>query len=274
VYGIDREAILARDMLGGQPPPGCRVLSGPFPAGSSSDDPLAYAYDTQIVPRPYEPRLAQTLVQVARREVQSARRAASSPDSPPAADPGDQRASGEDQAPAVEAPGQPVEPAPADKTEPLRLVLVHPAYETARLATESIAADLARVGVACTIQPLPPGATRPAHDEWDLLYADVVMQEPLVDARLLLARDGLAASDSPYVNLALQNLDQALSWRDARLRLRQLHRTTHDELTVIPLWQLTEYFAFRRGLRDVGSQLATLYQQIEQWQVSPDVGAP
>ena len=38
-------------LCGGEPPEGCRVISGPFPAGISNDDPLNYAYDERIEPR-------------------------------------------------------------------------------------------------------------------------------------------------------------------------------------------------------------------------------
>ena len=44
---------------------GITVLSGPFPAGTSFSDPLRYAYNNQLEPRPFEPRLAAVLATVA-----------------------------------------------------------------------------------------------------------------------------------------------------------------------------------------------------------------
>ena len=64
VYGINRAGILSH-LLGGKTVPGCHVLSGPFPQGESYDDPIGYAYDTEIKARPYEPQLALALAGVA-----------------------------------------------------------------------------------------------------------------------------------------------------------------------------------------------------------------
>ena len=55
-YGIHRQAIL-NQMLGGVEIPGCVVTSSPFPVGMGADDPMGYASDESIEPRPYEPRL-------------------------------------------------------------------------------------------------------------------------------------------------------------------------------------------------------------------------
>jgi ABC-type transport system substrate-binding protein len=64
VYGIDRQSILGRGLLGGQPLEGCDLLSGPFPRGAASD-PFAYAYDGKIEPKAYEPGTAAILVRLA-----------------------------------------------------------------------------------------------------------------------------------------------------------------------------------------------------------------
>ena len=58
MYGTNRQDILAGELLEGLESDGCRVLSGPFPAGLAQNDPLGYAYDQSIEPRPYEPPLA------------------------------------------------------------------------------------------------------------------------------------------------------------------------------------------------------------------------
>ncbi len=62
LYGINREDILTGELLEGLKFEGCRVLSGPFPAGIEMNDPLGYAYDQTIEPRPYEPPLAKLLL--------------------------------------------------------------------------------------------------------------------------------------------------------------------------------------------------------------------
>ena len=62
LYGINRQDILTGELLEGLESEGCRVLSGPFPAGIELNDPLGYAYDQSILPRSYEPPLAKLLL--------------------------------------------------------------------------------------------------------------------------------------------------------------------------------------------------------------------
>ncbi|MEA3342075.1 MAG: ABC transporter substrate-binding protein, partial [Chloroflexota bacterium] len=64
IYGINRKSILDH-LIGGVKMSGSSLLSGPFLRGESYDDPLGYAYDTTIKPRPYEPHLAIALAGVA-----------------------------------------------------------------------------------------------------------------------------------------------------------------------------------------------------------------
>jgi len=45
-----------------------------------------------------------------------------------------------------------------------------------------------------------------------------------------------------------------------------VHRVAYDDVSVVPLWQLTEYVAYHKSLRGVGARPATLYQRVEQWQ--------
>ncbi len=63
-YGIQRQAIL-QQMLAGEDVPGCVVTSSPFPLGIGTGDPMGYASDESIVPRPYDPQLCIALASVA-----------------------------------------------------------------------------------------------------------------------------------------------------------------------------------------------------------------
>src|SRR3970282_276310 len=72
LYGLNRELILRQGLLRGHSLPGVQGTSTPFPAPSASGDSQAYAYDQQIAPRPYDPRLALTLRLVAERGPKSA----------------------------------------------------------------------------------------------------------------------------------------------------------------------------------------------------------
>ncbi len=231
VYGIHRKAIL-NAMTGGKPQPGCQLTSGPFSPGVSRDDPLDYAYDHSIDPRPYDPRLAIGLAEVAFRELAEAKKKQ----------------------------GQTLKKMPP-------FVLAYPADAIARLAAGAIKKQLALVGIPVNLEELPAGVPPRLNDKIDLLYAELAMWEPVVDARRLLDRDGLAGSCSPYMSLALKQLEQASDWPAVGLKLRQIHQLAHSEVAVVPLWQLTDFFAYRRRLSGVGPRPVTLYQHVESWKV-------
>ena len=44
-----------------------------------------------------------------------------------------------------------------------------------------------------------------------------------------------------------------------------LHRLLHEDVTVLPLWQTLDHFAYRKTLAGVAAQPVRLYQNIEQW---------
>jgi tetratricopeptide (TPR) repeat protein len=231
VYGIHRKAIL-NAITGGKPQAGGQLISGPFSPGVSRDDPLDYAYDHSIDPRGYDPRLAIGLAEVAFRELAEKKKKE----------------------------GQKLKKMPS-------LVLAYPADAIARLAVGTIKKQLALVGIPIETAELPAGVPARLTDKIDLLYAELAMWEPVVDARRLLDRDGLAGSCSPYMSLALKQLEEAADWPTVGLKLRQIHQLAHGEVAVVPLWQLTDFFAYRRNLSGVGSRPVTLYQHVESWKV-------
>lgn len=228
VYGINRPLILEH-LLGDNPPSGCRVISGPFSAGTSLQDPLAYAYDDTIEPRDYEVRLAMVLAEVARSELA-----------------------------ATDTLGR-------WKELPV-MVLAHPPHEIARVACTWIRDQLRAIGLRLTLRELPPEACRPIPDDVDLVYAELAMWEPVVDARRLLSAEGPAGGCSRYMGLALSQLDQATDWVQVSAKLRRIHRLAHNEIAVVPLWQIVDHFAYHRSLAGVGSGPVTLYQNVESWQ--------
>jgi len=229
VYGIHRQAVLDH-LTRGESISGCRVVSGPFSPGLSHDDPLDYAYDSSIAPRAFEPRLAIGLAEVAFRE-----------------------------AAAIEKnKGVAWESMP-------EVVLAHPPHEIARTACRSIQRQLKLVGVPVVLRELEPGLPAMIPDDVDLLYAELAMWEPVVDARRGLGEGGLSGRCSAYMSLALRQLDQAADWAEVRGRLRRIHRLAHDEVSVVPLWQLPDHFAYLGTLEGVGSRPVTLYQDVEAW---------
>jgi len=271
VYAIDRELILTHDLLYDEKPPrvGCRVISGPFPIGMRGDDPISYAYNKEVKVRPFDQRLAMCLAGVALKQV---------------SDSSEKKGLGK------------VEKVPT-------LVLAHPPHPIARAACKAIQKHLQiilpKVGAkapatpadssapatqaaaapaaaptaptvppppAVTLRELPPGVVVPADGEYDLLYVEMVMQDPIVDAGRLLGVDGIAGGTSPFLNLALRKLATATGWKGANAELKIIHQLVADEVVVIPLWQLTEFFAYHKSVKGIASQPVLLYQNVEQWQ--------
>jgi hypothetical protein len=233
-FGIDRKWIVDRVLAGGAALPGYEVLSGPFPIGVSLSDPIRYAYNAQIAPRPYEPRLAAILASIAWAGVQ---------------DP-----TGKSE--------QPLEGLP-------ELVLAHPNDPVIRVACQAIEGFLERAGIPIRLREFSAEELLKDQVDYDLRYAELAVWEPITDARLIVGSKGVAGNiHSPYLNAALSKLDEATNWNDVRTRLNEVHEIAHHELPVIPLWQTVNYFAYRTSIRGVGETPITLYQNIEQWRLS------
>jgi ABC-type transport system substrate-binding protein len=232
-YGIDRQAILDADVLGNQKVPGCQLISGPFPIGTYDNDPLAYAYNPRVPVRSYNPRLASILNMLARRELTEK----------------------------AEKRGETV---PAET----KIVLGFPGSQLARVTCQAISQYLATVGITCELRELPPDADPNAMPDLDLVYKQVAMWEPIVDARRLLAPQGVAAVSNEYVGMALRRLDAAKNWREVRERLHDLHRIVDEQVAIIPLWQTVNYLVHAERVSGVGQHPLTLYQDVEQWQVA------
>jgi tetratricopeptide (TPR) repeat protein len=232
LYAINRQAILSQGLLGGAQAPGFNVISGPFPTGVTSDDPIGYANDETRPPWPYDPRLAFVLAKLAENEVNDA--AARKRQGPPERKP---------------------------------LVICRPATEAARIACAAIVKQLEIVQIKSQVVDLPPGQTKPQGD-WDLLYVEMQIFEPLVDAQRLMGEGGLAFIDTPYVRQILRNLELATNWSRARRLLQQLHATIHEDFSLLPLYQTTESFAYRRQLSGLSEKPAWLYENLADWRTA------
>jgi len=266
IYGINRQAILDH-LLGGEKMSGCGVISGPFLRGESYDDPLGYAHDATIKPRPHEPHLAIALAGVAVDMLAAARAKKAAAKKAGAEQPPDENAD------------RPVEKEETKKSGPnqiiARLVLAHPGNEVSRVACAHIKRQLKLVGIEITLRelalgPVDEGPVEKVPEDVDLLYAELPMWEPIINARELLGESGPSRGTSSYMGLALRQLDLATDWRQVRAKLRQIHRIAHNDVAVIPLWRMTDHFAHRRGLRGLGEQPVLLYQNVEQWRIDPD----
>ena len=65
----------------------------------------------------------------------------------------------------------------------------------------------------------------------------------------------------------LRRLEEARNWKEVRDRLLVLHSISHHELPVLPLWQMTDSFAYRRNLVGMGSRIVSLYQNAANWRL-------
>jgi hypothetical protein len=243
-YAIDSRSIVRDILLGGDEVAGFTSISGPFPAGASLTDPVGYAYNSELRPRPYEPRLAALLSGVARATLAKRDRE-------------ERKARGEE----VEAEDPTKEPT---LPPPDELVLVHPADAIARVACQALKLQLDNVGIPVKLVEAPPGRA-PAEMPYDLLYAELAVWEPLTDARRLLGRSGLTGRASALMSSALDELDASQNWNEARTRLKAIHRIAYYDLPVIPLWQTLNHFAHRNWLAGVGENPLTLYQDLDDW---------
>jgi tetratricopeptide (TPR) repeat protein len=230
-YGIHREAILEQ-MLGGVDLPGCAVTSSPFLMGVDAGDPMGYASDSLIKPRPFNPWLARLLGTIALQAYADAHK--NDPKPPPAKH---------------------------------VLVLAHPADEVATAACKSILKqlDLLKLNVSIELRPIDGPMPSRVPDDVDLLYVELPAWEPLVDAHRLLGAEGMTGSCSPYMTLALRQLDEAVDWSQVRDRLHRIHCISYDDVAILPLWQLVEQFAYHESLRGVAASPVSLFQNIEQW---------
>lgn len=233
LLGTDRERIL-RMLLDGRPEDGCRVISGPFPAGTRRADPLGYAYDDGIEPRPYQPAAALALLQVAAAQARETARKQ----------------------------GRPLPDGNA-------LTLCLPPHEIAREACREITRQWRLLGLEVRLIEASPRDSAPASEGWDFLYVEAAMWEPAGDVFRLFSLPLFDGRLSPYVTLSLARVTEAADWPEMSARLRAVHRAVHDDVAVLPLYQLADYFAIRKGIEEVPARPAVLYQDVEKWRIVP-----
>lgn len=253
-YGIARQRIVEQVITAGKELPGYEVLSGPLPPGRSLSDPLRYGYNSQVKPRPYEPRLAATLALVAADSV------ARSQNKPNSQDKKDPAASSETENVAPAAGGEIVIPP---------LVLAHSSDALTRTACDLIQQQLGQIGIPIKLAEVDQEALLTDSSDYDLRYVELTIAEPLIDIHALAGRTGIAKPGSPSMRSALRNLDSASTWRHVRERLGEIHRIAHNDLPLIPLWQTTNHFAYRTELEGIGDDLIHLYQNVADWRLVP-----
>ena len=82
--------------------------------------------------------------------------------------------------------------------------------------------------------------------------------------------DALASATSLRILQLLLQLERASDWASARELALQIDRESRDELPIIPLWQLSDHYAWRDRLTGPSERSrASLYQGIETWEIVP-----
>ena len=226
--GIDRAGIV-NDVFGGAEIDGCEPLSGPFPIGSDDYDQVSYAYDLKVKSLPFQQRLSMVLSHMARTGKTNS--------------------------------------FPEGRSAPPSLVLAHPAGSLATSACFKIKQSWEESGIATTLRPLSADVSFPDDDNWDLLYVEAAIEEPLTDAARIMGAHGIARDVSSPVEQSLQKLGYSESWQGASRTLRRIHRQVANDLSVIPLYQIKEHFAFRKNVYGLGRDLIHLYQNVRRWKI-------
>jgi ABC-type transport system substrate-binding protein len=235
MYATNRPEVLRGELIGSDNPQDGRVLSGPFPMGSETNDPLNYAYDPNIKPKPYDPRLAKLLLYMVEKEVAAQYQKLK-------------------------------QPVPENK--PLRLGV--PNYELAKIAAQALLEQWQLVGVKAEIVPLPEGKAFDEESKCDLVYLTATMWEPAIDIERLLGGSSPAKSNNPFIVQALTKVRKARSWRETRVALQDVHRLVDYHLPIMPLWQITDRFAYSQQLQGLADRSVSLYDKIPEWRL----GAP
>ena len=236
---IDRDAIVSEVITNGQGIDGCGPLSGPFPLGGDDNDQISYGYDLRVKPFRHNERMAMALTEIAIRQ----------------------------EKPKKDLDQQSLDN--VDKSDKGRstLVLAHQNSSLVSNCAAAIARSWNAAGIPTTLRALPPGVTYPKDSQWDVLYTELFIEEPVVDAIRMLGHNGFAEQISAPVEQSLRALVTSQTWQGACMALRNIHRQISVDLSVIPLYQVKEHFAFRDNVYDVGRDLVHLYQFVHRWKV-------
>ena len=227
---IDRNLVVNDVICNGNLIDGCTPISGPFPLGTADNDQISYGYDVKSNPIAFNEALGGVLTDLSM---------------------------------------QPKPPKREIRLKAPSLTIAHPQSSVAANACNAIARTWTQAGFPTETRPLKPGESIPEDPNWDFLYMEIAIEEPLADARKLIGSSGVATDVSAPIEQTLRRLDYARSWRSACADLRRLHRQIRVDLSVIPLWQVTEFYAFRNSARNLGRDIIHLYQNVDRWKIDP-----
>ncbi len=280
-YALDRKALVLEYISMGRVIQGFEPTSGPFPPGSDKTEEISYGVNPTIRPRPESNKLALVLAALvesqeknrirAEREREKAREMAgliepSEPEPVPAENGTDQADSGTEQA---------TEDSPTPQQEPEivverpTFVLAYPDNELVENLCRSMAEKWAIIDIQVTLRKLDPGVLVPDDDDYDLLFMEIFMQEPMVDCYQLFGNQGVAPNVDATIKQSLWMLDRANSWSAVAAALRRIHQQSFNNMTIIPLWQIIDHYAYQKHVSNIGTDNIHLYQNVEHWHFEP-----
>ncbi len=162
----------------------------------------------------------------------------------------------------------------------IKLTFAYPATPEARAAAPVLADAWRAAGLEIEAVERPSNeleAELRAGGKFDLAYRTGPVAEPARDAGPTLcpgydappAADGLGALASPRARQVLLELEQATEWPTARALVLQIDREARDELPILPLWELTDHYAWRDRLTGPADGADRLYEGVAGWTLAP-----
>jgi peptide/nickel transport system substrate-binding protein len=163
---------------------------------------------------------------------------------------------------------------------PVRLTLEYPPTAIARAICPKLAEAWMLVGVELVLKEVPEGELESrlrSGGRFDLAYRASRPGDPSVDGGPTIcpgydappSSDPLASLASPRILQLLMELDRAPETTQVQSLLLQVDRESRDELPILPLWQITEHYAWRTRLKGIPAELDQIYQSIETWEIEP-----
>ncbi len=144
------------------------------------------------------------------------------------------------------------------------LVLVHEESEISRRSATAIRTHLELDGAGPRIRAMEVNDP-PSTLDWDLRLVEWYAMDPVVDIEGFFGAQGLSGEASIAMQRALSRLRQAGDRGAVDAAMTDIFRISHQELTVIPLWEVQEYYAVRPSLEGVGNKPVNVYQNIGRW---------
>jgi peptide/nickel transport system substrate-binding protein len=168
------------------------------------------------------------------------------------------------------------------RVQAFRFSLHYPDVDEAREACKAIQTYWKLVGIEVDLRPMTPQVLEEeiaAGRRFELVYRTHYVRDPVLDAARVLclgqpiSPEGMAMPNcaSGWLRQNLRELELANNWLETSKKLNLVQVQARNDVAIIPLWQLVDYYAYRTdrlsGFTDEGS--VAFYQNAARWQVTP-----